>query len=68
MSNSLDPDQDRRLVCPDLGPYCLQMLSVDNKKLLLARKKLNICSGKVLDVTLTDKDLHFSIYTMNPYQ
>ena len=25
-SNSSDPDQDRRLVCPDLGPNCLQRL------------------------------------------
>ena len=23
MSNSLDPDQDRHSVCPDLGAYCL---------------------------------------------
>ena len=26
-SNSLDPDQDRYFVCPDLGPNCLQRLS-----------------------------------------
>ena len=25
VSNSLDPDQDRRSVCPDLGQNCLQM-------------------------------------------
>ena len=28
--NSLDPDQARRLVKPDLGPNCLPMLSADN--------------------------------------
>ena len=30
MSNSLDPDQARYLVGPDLGPTCLQRLSADN--------------------------------------
>ena len=32
MSNtcSLDPDQARRFVGPDLGPNCLQRISVDN--------------------------------------
>ena len=31
MSNNLDPDQDRHSVGPDLGPNCLQRLSVDDK-------------------------------------
>ena len=30
MSNSLDPDQDRRSVGPDLGPNCLNRLSTDS--------------------------------------
>ena len=30
MSNSLDPDQARRIVGPDLGPNCLPRLSADN--------------------------------------
>ena len=30
MSNSLDPDQARRFVGPDLGPNCLQKLSADD--------------------------------------
>ena len=30
VSNSLDPDQARRYVWPDLGPNCLQKLSADN--------------------------------------
>ena len=29
--NSLDPDQDRHCVRPDLGSNCLQRLSADNK-------------------------------------
>ena len=32
MSNSLDIDQDRRSVGPDLGPTCLQRLSADAGK------------------------------------
>ena len=30
VSNSLDPDQARHIVGPDLGPNCLQRLSVDD--------------------------------------
>ena len=30
MSNSLDPDQSRHFVGPDLGPNCLQRLSADD--------------------------------------
>ena len=30
MSNSLDPDQARRTVGPDLGPNCLPRLSADD--------------------------------------
>ena len=30
MSNSLDPDQVRYFVGPDLGPNCLQKLSADD--------------------------------------
>ena len=31
VSNSLEPDQARHIVEPDLGPNCLQTLSADNK-------------------------------------
>ena len=34
MSNSLDPDQDRHSVGPDLGPTCLQRISADDKSQL----------------------------------
>ena len=30
VSNSLDPDQARHFVGPDLGSNCLQRLTVDN--------------------------------------
>ena len=41
MSKSLDPDQDRPSVGPDLGPKFLQRLSTDDKKSPLARKVLS---------------------------
>ena len=31
VSNSLDPDQDRRSVGPDLGPNCVERSSADDK-------------------------------------
>ena len=31
ISNGLDTDQDQHSVGPDLGPNCLQRLSVDDK-------------------------------------
>ena len=31
-SNSLDPDQARQFVGPDLGPNCLHILQADDKK------------------------------------
>ena len=41
VSNSLDSDQDRHCVGPDLGPNCLQ-------KLLQARKELNMITRSTL--------------------
>ena len=38
MSNSLDPDQARRFVGPDLGPNCLPRLSVDET----GRQRVNV--------------------------
>ena len=32
VSNSLDPDQDRRSVIPDLGPNGLQRLSIGRRQ------------------------------------
>ena len=34
MSNSFDPDQDRRSVGPDLGSNCLQRLPLARKELI----------------------------------
>ena len=40
VSNSLDPDQDRHFVGPDLGPNCLQRLSADISGKELNKKQL----------------------------
>ena len=40
VSNGLDPDWDWHSVCADLDPNCLQRLSADDKRKLLARKEL----------------------------
>ena len=43
VSNGFDPYQDRHPVSPDLGPNCLQRLSVDNNKESKERVNLEIC-------------------------
>ena len=45
MSNSLDPDQSLHVVGPDLGPNCLQRLSVDHTS--RQRVKVGMVFGKV---------------------
>ena len=39
--NGLYLDQNRHSFSLDLGPNCLQRLSADDKKFLLAKKELN---------------------------
>ena len=38
VSNSLDPDQARHFVGPDLGPNCLQNISADDKSSLVVNE------------------------------
>ena len=42
--NSLDPDQARHFVGPDLDPNCLQRLSADNTSRQRGEVKYSICS------------------------
>ena len=42
MTNSLDPDQARHFVGPDLDPNCLQRLSADDH--FTSRQKVTILS------------------------
>ena len=46
MSNSLDPDQARRFVGPDLGPNCLPSLSADDTG--RQRVKANLESFRIM--------------------
>ena len=48
MSNSLDPDQDRHYVGPDLGPNCLQRLSADDVIICAFSIKLQDVENKPL--------------------
>ena len=41
VSNSLDPDQDRHNVGPDLGPTCLQRLS-EMTKVTLSKERAKV--------------------------
>ena len=43
MSNSLDPDQARRIVGPDLGPNCLPRLSADDT----GRQRVNVNNARL---------------------
>ena len=57
VSNSLDPDQDRHCVGPDLCPNCLQSLSANNKFIYVMEHLPCVLgaqwlSGRVLDSKL----------------
>ena len=54
VANSLDPDQDRQKVGPDLGPNCLQRLSADYNR-PLGREELKI-------IYSTTKETHQSLF------
>ena len=45
VSNSLDPDQARHFVGPDLGPKCFKRLSADKAGKELNKNNLLILSG-----------------------
>ena len=48
VTHSLDPDQDRCFVSPDLGPKCLRRLPADNKSRGLQTKSYGIVYLKTL--------------------
>ena len=43
MSNSLDPDQARRIAGPDLGPNCLPRLSADDTGRQRVKSTVTVC-------------------------
>ena len=52
MSKSLDQDQDLHLVSSDLGPSCLQMLSVYDTSM-----QRGICSWRLLEKSFLSPDI-----------
>ena len=63
MSNSLDPDQARRFVGPDLGPNCLPRLSADDTGRQVAQPKeaqedVEFNDKMKLDIDITDPQNH----------
>ena len=44
MSKCLDPDQDRHSVGPDLGPNCLQRLSISRRQVANRKKTVHVLS------------------------
>ena len=63
MSISLDPDQARHFVGPDLGPNCLQILSADDTS--KQRIKVDLVFGKVNFCQGTHKWLKYAIVQTN---
>ena len=49
VSNSLDPDQTRPFVRPDLGPNCLQRLSADD----ISRQRVKVVNSNNKGIELT---------------
>ena len=43
VSNSLNPGQDRHSVGPDLGPNCLQRLSISRRQVATSEERVKIC-------------------------
>ena len=58
MSNSLDPDQARRIVGPDLGPNCLPRLSADDT----GRQRVKVPNTRLAELANTvdpDETAHY---------
>ena len=58
MSNSLDPDQARRFVEPDLGPNCLPRLSADDTGRQRVKPLIQLFSCRMFE-TFTFFSLNF---------
>ena len=64
VSNSLDPDQDRPFVGPDLETSCLQRLLADNKSCCLQGMSSHIFSHTVFSIMIH----HIVTRTTNKYE
>ena len=48
VSNSLDPDQARQNVGPDMGPNCLQRLSADDTRRQTVKESIITAADEIL--------------------
>ena len=64
MSNSLDPDQARQFVWPDLGPNCLQRLSAENKSPLAGTELRRLYLHTTTFVLLKNKKVNLYLTTL----
>ena len=65
VSNSLDPDQARHFVEPDLGPNCLQRLSADDTT-RVSCTKLFVLFNKITNIDSASDELfhnHLPIFS-----
>ena len=68
VSNGLDQDQDQRSLCPDLGPNCLQRLSVGLARLIEISVNRSIYKRKTIIDMKIQKSVIFnvcSVYLFN---
>ena len=66
VSNSLDPDQARRFVGPDLGPNCLQRSSAE--KATLKAVDYSLTKGRIPLFILMDYPIHRVSNSLDPDQ
>ena len=64
MPNSLDPDQARHFVWPDLGPNCLQRLSADER----SRQRVNDSAGDDYYFTMCTVRIKIPITVYGKYE
>ena len=51
MANSLDPDQARHFIRPDLGPNCLQRLSADDTRSQKVKTEISLSDSIFLQLS-----------------
>ena len=66
VSNSLDPDQARHFIGPDLGPNCLQRSSSD--KATLKAVDYSLTKGRITLFILVNCPIHRVSNSLDPYQ
>ena len=61
--NSLDPNENQHCVGPDLGPNCLQRLSVDHSKVRVNFNTCKLILANLHPMVQSDLVPHFGVVT-----